>query len=377
MDFQLLENNKKTIIEQFNMKKRLPPRNKETLITNTHKLTNTLLVDGNSLFKRGYFGAKGEYNKNGEHIGGIYQFITVLRKLLSEKIYHNVYVFWDGNFSGKLRYNIYPEYKANRGKDYINGTEPDDKVEVMERLMVQDYLNSLGIKQLQHEEIEADDFIGYYTITKDKPENITICTGDRDLCQLIDDENKVEVFLFDLKTTINEKNYNKFFNHHPKNLKLIKIICGDTSDNIKGIKRLGEDTLLKHIPELKNTPLNIENIQNFIINLQQERTTKKLKPLGVFENFINRITDSSFGKEIFELNEKIINLKTPLITQDGIVELEELKKDTIVTENINIKEVYNKLKRDGLDKVIGENSFVDYLLPFKKLNNRNKTLINN
>lgn len=71
-----------------------PPKNGEIRT----KIQNTLLVDGNALFKSGYFGAKGEYNYKGEHIGGIYQFITMIRKLLSENMYHRVYVFWDGNF---------------------------------------------------------------------------------------------------------------------------------------------------------------------------------------------------------------------------------------------------------------------------------------
>ena len=72
---------------------------------------NILLVDGNSLFKVSYHGAKYSYNKDGEHIGGIYQFITHLRKLLNENIFHNVYVFWDGNRGGKLRWDVYNEIR--------------------------------------------------------------------------------------------------------------------------------------------------------------------------------------------------------------------------------------------------------------------------
>ena len=101
---------------------RRPPKNG----TREHK-TNTLVVDGNALFQRGYHGAKDEYNKEGNHIGGIYQFITVVRKLLEENVYQKVFVFWDGEFSGKLRYELYPDYKSARGKDFINGTKPEDK----------------------------------------------------------------------------------------------------------------------------------------------------------------------------------------------------------------------------------------------------------
>ena len=59
--------------------KRLPPKNRSV-----NKIKNTLLVDGNSLYKRGFIGARNEYNSKGEHIGGTYQFITVLRKLLND-----------------------------------------------------------------------------------------------------------------------------------------------------------------------------------------------------------------------------------------------------------------------------------------------------
>ena len=116
-----------------------PPRNGEKIV----KKQNTLLVDGNALFKVGYFGAKHEYNHHGQHIGGLYSFLTILRKILTDDLYHKVYVFWDGNFSGKLRYEIYEPYKSGRGKDYINGTQPDDINELMQRRMVWNYLNEM------------------------------------------------------------------------------------------------------------------------------------------------------------------------------------------------------------------------------------------
>ena len=78
------------------------------------KNINILLVDGNSLFKRSILGAKNVFNRDGIHIGGIYQFITVLRKLIDENLYHHVFVFWDGELSGQLRYNLYKDYKSNR-----------------------------------------------------------------------------------------------------------------------------------------------------------------------------------------------------------------------------------------------------------------------
>ena len=87
-------------------------------------------------------------------------------------MYHRVYVFWDGNFSGKLRYDIYEPYKSARGKDYINGTQPIDESELNQRRIIWDYLNELCIRQLKDEVIEGDDFIAYYCLTKKKNEKI-------------------------------------------------------------------------------------------------------------------------------------------------------------------------------------------------------------
>ena len=64
---------------------RRPPRDN----TRQNKI-NLLVIDGNSLFKRSILGAKDVFNRDGIHIGGIYQFITVLRKLIDENLYHHV-----------------------------------------------------------------------------------------------------------------------------------------------------------------------------------------------------------------------------------------------------------------------------------------------
>ena len=83
----------------------------------------TLLVDGDSLLKTAYHGAKNLYYKE-THIGGIFQFLTMVRKMLNENKFDRVYVFWDGKFSGRLRYELYKDYKSNRGKDFYN-EKPD------------------------------------------------------------------------------------------------------------------------------------------------------------------------------------------------------------------------------------------------------------
>ena len=341
-----------------------PPKNGETKI----KLINTLLIDGNALFKNGYFGAKDEYNYKGQHIGGIYQFITVLRKLLSENMYHRVYVFWDGNFSGKLRYEIYNPYKSGRGKDYINGTQPIDEEEVRERRVVMQYLEDLFIRQLRHEVVESDDFIAYYCLNKKANEKITICTNDSDMAQLICED--VRIYFLHFKNYVDTSNFSSYFCYHIENAALVKSMVGDNSDTIKGIKKLGEDSLIKHFPELKQKKVSLTQILERAKEIQQERKDQKKKPLAVLDNMINRTTDSVLGDKIYEINYKLVDLKNPFMTNDGARELELLIEGDLDPEGRSLKNVLSYMEKDGLKKLIGESRYENYLIPFKELINR-------
>jgi len=345
--------------------KRLPPKNRLV-----NKIKNTLLVDGNSLYKRGFIGARNEYNSKGEHIGGTYQFITVLRKLLNDNLYHNCYTFWDGEFSGKLRWEIYKDYKSGRGKDYINGTKPDDIEEVYQRKVVFNYLEELFIRQLTDDKVESDDFIAYYCKLRKKSENITVITNDRDLCQLIDDN--VRVYLLDLKTYVDKNTFKYFFDYHYTNVVLVKMLCGDNSDSIKGIKRVGVGTLLKHFPELKKQQVSLDEIINKAKVIQKSRVDSKKKPLQALDNIINKITDGIQGKKIYEINKILIDLSNPLLTEESKYNFNELITSKLSEDDRSIKNAYKMLKKDGIDKVIGETRYKEYLLPFKKLMEREK-----
>lgn len=341
-----------------------PPKNGEI----KEEIQNTLLVDGNALFKRGFSGAKNLYNKDGIHIGGVYQFLTTLRMLLEQEMYHRVYVFWDGNFSGKLRYDIYEPYKSARGKDYINGTQPIDESELNQRRIIWDYLNELCIRQLKHEVIEGDDFIAYYCLTKNKNEKITICTNDSDMAQLINDD--VRIYFLNFKNYVGKDNYCSYFSHYLENSMLIKSMIGDTADSIKGIKGLGESTLLTHFPELKKRKVTLNEIIERASKQQEERISDKQKPLKVLQNIIDAVTDGVQGKDIYEINEKLVNLSKPLMTTDGIRALELLKNGSLLPENREFKKVFAMMKNHGLDKEIGEYRYPEYLVPFKKLIDR-------
>jgi 5'-3' exonuclease len=287
---------------------------------------------------------------------------------LTEDLYHRVYVFWDGRFSGKLRYNIYEAYKSGRGKDYINGTEPADYAEVNQRRVIQEYLSEMYVRQLEHEFIETDDFIAYYCLNKNHNEKVTILSGDRDFLQLISDD--VRIYFLDLKNYVGLSNYSSYFCFHPDNAVLMKTMIGDNSDTIKGIKGLGEDTLLSIFPELKTKKMSLSEVIDIAKQKQEERIENKKKPLKVLSNIINSVTDGVQKDRIYEINERLVNLSKPMMTEDGILEIQKLIEGTLDATGRSLKNVLVLMERDGLDKAIGETRYPEYLIPFKKLIDR-------
>jgi 5'-3' exonuclease len=289
----------------------------------------------------------------------------MVRKLLTENMYHKVYVFWDGNFSGKLRYEIYSPYKSSRGKDYLNGTQPIDEDELRERRVVMQYLEELFIRQLKHEVVESDDFIAYYCLNKKQNEKITICTNDTDMAQLISED--VRIYFLRLKNYVDNVNFSSYFCYHLENAALVKSMVGDNSDSIKGIKSLGEDTLVKHFPELKERKVSLTQIIERAKEIQKERAEQKKKPLAVLDNIINRVTDSVLGDKIYEINYKLVDLKNPFMTKDSERELELLIEGDLDPNGRSIKNVLSYMEKDGLRKLIGETRYENYLIPFKEL----------
>tara|TARA_R110000803_G_scaffold74903_3_gene139026 strand:+ start:2157 stop:3221 length:1065 start_codon:yes stop_codon:yes gene_type:complete len=347
--------------------KRTPPRLGSSKKVESKQ--NTLVVDGNALFKRGYSATKRDDEGSDNPIGGIYQFLTVLRKLMEDDLYHKVYVFWDGPFSGKLRWEIYKDYKGNRNKDYINGTIPDDEMEVYQRGIVFNYLEELYIRQLIDEKVEADDFIAYYCKAKQDVENITVVTSDMDICQLV--SKNVRLYMINLKRYITTENFKSQYNYHYENIALIKILCGDNSDNIKGVKRLGEDTLFKHFPQLTERKVTLDEIIDGASKLQNERLEGKKNKLQVLENIIEGITEGCQGNNLYEVNKKLIDLTTPLVSAEALKDV-NLLIESPLSDDRSIKNAYRMLKNDGLDKVLGQSRYETYLLPFKKLMEREK-----
>ncbi len=335
--------------------------------TKRKKYSNTLLIDGDSLLKTAYHGAKNLYYKE-NHIGGIFQFLTMLRKCLNEHRYDRVLVFWDGQFSGRLRYDIYKDYKSNRDKDFYNETPPSEPELYIQKERVFQYCEELFIRQYQDTIIEADDGIAYYCQKIKENEKIVIVTNDRDMLQLLDE--RVGIYVINLRKIITINNFSDYFNHHYSNVKLIKILSGDNSDNIKGIKGVSEKTLIKHFPEITQKSLTLTDILSKIEDIQKERKNR----LKTLDNIINKVTVGLQGENIFEVNNKIIDLKKPLLTDSSKEELNHLFNSTIDPEDRTTKNVIKMMLDDGLTMAIpgGRDGYINFLQPFLRIIKKEK-----
>jgi len=215
----------------------------------------TLLVDGNNLFKIGFHGVKDFYHE-GKHIGGIYHFINTIKRFINEYNYDKVIVFWDGEDNSAQRRVISPDYKANRTQ-ILNEAKKESFEWQVQR--IKEYLEEVFIRQVSVKNTESDDLIAYYCqISED--EYKTIFSSDKDLTQLISD--KVEVYQPHTKKTLKDGDMVRLkdISIPHQNIVTFKIISGDKSDNIDGIRYMGEKTFVKLFPEIVDSIVTIDDI---------------------------------------------------------------------------------------------------------------------
>jgi 5'-3' exonuclease len=152
-----------------------------------------------------------------------------------------------------------------------------------------------------------------------------------------------------------------------ENVVLEKILCGDSSDNIKGVKGMGETTLLKLFPQIKNEKTDLKAIIERSKELLEERKANKKKPLKSLENIVNGITDGCQGDKLYEINEKIIDLSQPLLTDEAKESLDNELYAVMDTSNRNIKNVYEIIRANNLTELEDENKFSNLFAPFGRI----------
>ena len=352
------------------------------------KTFNTLLVDGSNILELSSLGDK-TLSSSGAEIGGIFQFILQLKMLLKKGNFRYVYVFWDGKNSGNLRYNLNSQYKKNRDKDFEDDNLSDYMKEVNKKVanmysyfkkkqdpvklaekekhkeifywqrdIIMEMLEELFIRQCVCDKTEADDFIGYYVSHKKPNEKIVIVSNDRDLTQLIAED--VIVYVQSMKSFINTKNHTDIMGYNYQNVVLKKMICGDSSDNIKGIKGVGEKTLFDNFSEFKTRKVELEEVVSRARQINEERKKNKKKPLKWAENIVNRVTDGVQGDMVYEINRKIIDLRNPLMTDEAKELMETIMYAPMDSEDRSLENLYNIILKYDIDKLKDSTTFGNF-----------------
>ena len=334
-------------------------------------MTKTLLVDGNNLLKIGFHGVRDFFNK-GEHVGGTWHFLNTLRRFLEESNYNKVVVFWDSETGSSQRRLIYPKYKLNRKQK----DEEDFKEQsfTTQKNRVKQYLEEMFVRQLEVEQSEADDLIAYYCqISKD--EDKTIFSSDRDLTQLISD--KVTIYSPQQKRYYKNgdgiKIYESEIPHY--NVMTYKILTGDSSDNIDGIFYLGEKTFLKLFPEILDTELKYTDILT-----KAEQLLLEQKGNVALQNLLSGKTkEGIFGEEFFIVNEKLVDLANPLISEEGKELVRLYYSESLDPDGRGHRNLIKMMMEDGFFKFLpkGDDAWVNFLKPFLKLSRKEKTNFRN
>ncbi len=333
-------------------------------------MTKTLLVDGNNLIKIGFHGVK-DYFHNGQHIGAIWHFLNTLRKFLEENNYNKVVVFWDSDTNSSQRRIIYPKYKLNRRND---SNEFKQASYESQKQRVKQYLEEMFVRQVEVEHSEADDLIAYYCqISED--EDKTIFSSDRDLTQLISE--KVTIYSPSAKRYYKMGDTIKMsdFEVPHFNVKTIKILTGDSSDNIDGIFYLGEKTLFKFFPELLERVVEIPDILT-----KGEELLKENKDNKSLQNLLSGKTkEGVFGEEYYVINKKLIDLDEPLVNQEGKDLVDVYYSESLDPDGRGYKNLIRMMMEDGLFKYLPkqDDGWIYFLKPFLKLTRKEKSKFKN
>jgi 5'-3' exonuclease len=247
----------------------------------------------------------------------------------------------------------------------INANETDDESFERQRSIIQEILDNLYVRQFMYDDVEGDDLIAYYCKNKKQNERIVIVSEDSDITQLINDE--ICIWIPSIHKFITPNNDVEELGYTHENVVLKKIICGDASDNIYGIKGVAEKGLLKQFPDLKDKKCTLNEILERCEEIQSERTKDKKKPLKSLENILNRVTDGCQGKDIFEINEKIIDLSVPLLTEEAENELKIELYAPIDPDDRDIKNVYKIIYDNDMKRLQNETIFGNVFGPFERI----------
>ena len=302
-----------------------------------------VLVDGNNLLFRSYYATaySGNFmnNSKGFPTNGLYGLVNMLNKIIKDENPKYMLVAFD---KGKtFRHEEYKEYKEGRIK------MPEDLAKQF--VVAKELLPKMGIKCLEVENYEADDIIGTYSkMISDTNNKGLIVSSDKDLLQLINKNNTVKLLKSHDYIMMDENEFKKEYGLDPIKMIDLKGLMGDSSDNIPGVKGIGEKTALKL--------------------LQKYNTIE-----GLYEN-IEELSGSTKDKLVDGKNSAFMSKKIATIYKEVPVpyKLEDLEY-TGPTEEL--KDMYNELEFYSFLKEVKVNKPVDSNVSVKIVSDINEVKV--
>ena len=228
-----------------------------------------LIIDGLNTFIR-VFSVIPTTNDDGVHVGGIVGFLKSIGYVINMVSPTRVIIVFDGKGGSNRRRKIYPEYKQNRKTKYrVNRTydfasqEDERQNMIMQLQRCVEYLDTLPVTVISYDKIEADDTIGYLSKQLLTDSEIVVMSTDKDFLQLANGRTKIwsptKKKLYDEEAVFEE------FGITAKNYIWFRVLDGDKSDNINGVRGLGLKTIRKKLPFLtENKICNIDDITDVL-----------------------------------------------------------------------------------------------------------------
>ena len=291
-----------------------------------------LVIDGNSIANRAFFGIKLLTTKDGRYTNAIYGFLNILLSLLKECQPDEVAVAFDLK-APTFRHKMYDGYKATR---HAMPEELAQQMPVLKQLLA-----DLGYRTVTAEGWEADDILGTLAAAcAARKDDCFLATGDRDSLQLVSESTTVllaATVMGRSKTVVmDEDAIQEKYGLAPKQLIEVKSLMGDTSDNIPGVKGIGEKTALSLVQTFGSLEGVYQNIDDKRIKPKQREHLLEDKPMAELSHTLGTIRTDA-----------------PIDTAEGSYTVGEGNKPAAV-RLLQELEIHSLIPRFGLDGVAPE-----------------------
>jgi len=272
-----------------------------------------LIIDGLNTFIR-VFSVIPTTNDDGVHVGGIVGFLKSIGYVINMISPTRVIVVFDGKGGSNRRRKILPEYKKNRKNKYrVNraydfASQEDEKQNMIMQLQRSvEYLETLPVTVLSYDNIEADDTIGYIAEQALPDSEVVIMSTDKDFLQLAN--GRVKIWSPTKKKMYDDKSVFEEFGIFSKNFIWYRVLDGDKSDNISGVRGLGLKTIKKKLPFLAdNVICNIDDIIGVLPD-SKEIIERNYKLMQLHEVDISGNTKTKIVQKINEPINQLVKYK--------------------------------------------------------------------